>query len=173
MPMPWIRISLRDVVVSTVILSGSVPLLAQTLRVQVDARELPRKLLRSVIRFEAEGDTVALLYPEWITGIHAPRGPIANLGGFVPRDGNGKVLRWERDWADMYRLLVPREQSRTSELRVDLTYITNQPSTNSIGVDAFGFRTLGIINWNTVLLAPEGIPPAELRVELELSLPPG
>jgi predicted metalloprotease with PDZ domain len=152
----------------------SAPTLAQpVIRVHVDATELPRKLLRSTIEFDASGDTLALLYPEWIPGIHAPRGPLQNLAGFVPRDADGTVLRWERDWSDMYRLLVLRDEGQRSKVTVDLTYITNQPSTNSTGIDAFGTRTLGIINWNTVLVAPEDIPPARLQVELELTLPQG
>ena len=102
-----------------------------------------------------------------------PGGPLQNLAGFVPRDADGSVLRWERDWSNMYRLLVLRDEDQRSKLTVDLTYITNQPSTNSKGVDAFGTRTLGIINWNTVLVAPEDIPPASLQVELELTLPQG
>lgn len=156
------------------IVALSAPTLAQpVIRVHVDATELPRKLLRSTIEFDASGDTLALLYPEWIPGIHAPRGPLQNLAGFVPRDADGTVLRWERDWSDMYRLLVLRDEGQRSKVTVDLTYITNQPSTNSTGVDAFGTRTLGIINWNTVLVAPEDIPPARLQVELELTLPQG
>lgn len=156
------------------IVALSAPTLAQQMmRVHVDATDLPRKLLRSTLEFDAMGDTVAMLYPEWIPGIHAPRGPLQNLAGFVPRDADGSVLRWERDWSNMYRLLVLRDEGQRSKLTLDLTYITNQPSTNSKGVDAFGTRTLGIINWNTVLVAPEDIPPASLQVELELTLPQG
>ena len=157
-----------------VLLCSSAPTIAQpTMRVHVDATELPRKLLRSSLEFNAPGDTVTLLYPEWIPGIHAPRGPVQNLAGLVPRDSGGAVLRWERDWSNMYCLLVLRDRDLRPQLTVDLTYITNQPSTNSKGVDAFGAHTLGIINWNTVLLAPEGVDPATLLVELELTLPSG
>jgi predicted metalloprotease with PDZ domain len=169
----WLRALVLAQMIVQLIAPGELFAGEPTLHVHVDARQLPRKLLRSVIQFEAQGDTVAMRYPEWIPGIHAPRGPVANLGGFIPRDAAGNVLRWERDWSDVYRLLVLREGSDSSEkLSVELTYIANQPSVNSVGVDVFGAPTLGIINWNTVLLKPEGISAAALRVELELTLPP-
>ena len=54
------------------IVALSAPTLAQQMmRVHVDATDLPRKLLRSTLEFDAMGDTVALLYPEWIPGIHS------------------------------------------------------------------------------------------------------
>ena len=89
--------------------------------------------------------------------IHAPKGPIENVAGFVPRDAQGQVLAWERDGTDMFRFLVPRQEAAEGPTTVELTYITNQSSTNSRGVDAFGYRTLGIINWNTALLYLEGL----------------
>ena len=129
----------------------------QVLTVHVDATELPRKLLRSRIEVDVDADTLVFLYPKWIPGIHAPKGPIENVAGFVPRDAQGQVLAWERDGTDMFRFLVPRQEAAEGPTTVELTYITNQPSTNSRGVDAFGYRTLGIINWNTVLLYLEGL----------------
>ena len=102
------------------IVALSAPTLAQQMmRVHVDATDLPRKLLRSTLEFDAMGDTVAMLYPEWIPGIHAPRGPLQNLAGFVPRDADGSVLRWERDWSNMYRLLVLRDEGQRSKLTLD------------------------------------------------------
>jgi predicted metalloprotease with PDZ domain len=142
------------------------------LRVDVDATDLPRKLLRSRIQVDAEVDTLALLYPKWIPGIHAPRGPVENVAGFVPRDAEGNVLAWARDWAAVFRFLVPLTQT-AGPVTVDLTYITNQPSTNSRGIDAFGYRTLGIINWNTILLYPEGAVTDEMEVQLTLTLSAG
>ena len=129
----------------------------QVLTVHVDATELPRKLPRSRIEVDVDADTLVFLYPKWIPGIHAPKGPIENVAGFVPRDAQGQVLAWERDGTDMFRFLVPRQEAAEGPTTVELTYITNQPSTNSRGVDAFGYRTLGIINWNTVLLYLEGL----------------
>ena len=143
------------------------------MQVEVDATELPRKLLRSHMQFASDtgADSLVLLYPKWIPGIHAPRGPVENVAGLVPRDAQGRILTWERDWSDVYRFLVPRDGTE-GEISVELTYITNQPSTNSRGIDAFGYRTLGIINWNTILLYPEGLASDDLTVEVTLILPP-
>ncbi|MEE2659211.1 MAG: hypothetical protein VX733_11950 [Candidatus Latescibacterota bacterium] len=144
---------------------------AQTrIQLRVDASELPRKLIRAELELEvSSGDTLSLLYPKWIPGIHGPRGPIKNLAGFTPRSA-GEAVWWQRDWRDEYRFFVVPKSDR---LDVDLSYIANQPSVNSKGVDSYGFQTLGIINWNTIVMYPEGTPVREIEVGLTLTVPSG
>jgi len=135
------------------------------MKIVVDATDLPRKLLRSEQTLALPDDTVSLLYPKWIPGIHGPKGPIQNLGGLVIRDLQGNITHWERDWADPYRFSVYPENAPGSQV-VSLTYICNQPSTNSMGVDCYGYPGLGIINWNCVLVYPEGVPVRDIVVEV-------
>jgi len=142
------------------------------MKIVVDATDLPRKLLRSEQTLALPDDTVSLLYPKWIPGIHGPKGPIQNLGGLVIRDLQGNITHWERDWADPYRFSVYPENAPGSQV-VSLTYICNQPSTNSMGVDCYGYPGLGIINWNCVLVYPEGVPVRDIVVEVSLVLPSG
>ncbi|MFC1485424.1 hypothetical protein ACFL55_00140 [Candidatus Latescibacterota bacterium] len=135
----------------------------------VDATELPRKLLHSQINFDMP-DNAALLYPKWLPGHHGPVGPIGNMAGLIITDGNGETVKWERDWTDVYRFFLD-ENAGTSTLQANLTYICNQPTVNTRGSDSYGYPQIGVINWNTITIYPEGIPVRDINVHLKLILP--
>ena len=136
----------------------------------VDATELPRKLLRSRITFDMPEHT-ALLYPKWWLGNHGPVGAIQNIAGMSITDKDGNIVQWERDWSDVYRFFL-NENKGSSSLQTELTYICNQPTVNTQGCDSYGYLQIGVINWNTIVLYPEGIPVREINVHLKLVLPP-
>lgn len=136
----------------------------------VDASQISRKLLNSSIKFNINTDTQSVLFPKWIPGIHGPKGPVENIGGFELHDGNGDLLEWERDHTEVYRFFLYANPASNPH-RVDLRYICNQPSTNSRGVDSYGTSAMGIINWNTVLVYPEGTPVSNIMVNASLLLP--
>jgi predicted metalloprotease with PDZ domain len=138
----------------------------------VDATELPRKLLHSKISLNLSGDTASLFFPKWIPGIHAPKGPVENLGCFKVTDENGNAISWERDWADPFRFMVFAKQDE-HKYDISMTYICNQYSVNSKGIDSYGYPSLGIISWNTNIVYPEGIPIRDIMVDLKLILPKG
>ncbi|MEW5796964.1 MAG: hypothetical protein AB1772_11465 [Candidatus Zixiibacteriota bacterium] len=139
------------------------------LRVTVDARELPRKLLYSTTELEAGRGSVPLLYPKWVPGCHTPGGPIENVAGFVVRDQSNNPVAWERDWSDQYRFVT--KSNARQKLRVDMTYICSQPTTMSWASDCEGRATFGVINWNAVTVYPEGEPVAGILVHPILILP--
>lgn len=143
---------------------------ATELSVSLDTRDLPRRLLHSTIEMPVSPGPFTFWYPEWIPGIHAPRGPIQNLAGLKVTDPKGNVIAWTRDPLNRYRFdcIVPPGVTR---LHISLDYITNQPSTNSKGVDSYGNSLLGVVNWNTVLLYPDKVPTADVRVTAQVQLP--
>lgn len=141
------------------------------MQITVDATELPKKLLHSKISLNLSGDSTSLIFPKWIPGIHGPRGSIQNLGGFQVDDRNGKSVRWERDWKEIYRFFVYPDKEE--EYNVSMTYICNQPSVNSSAVDSYGYPTIGVICWNTVVVYPEGVSVRDITVDLKLILPKG
>jgi predicted metalloprotease with PDZ domain len=145
---------------------------AEAVEVQVDARELPRKLVEARARFRVQPGRRSFYYPRWMPGTHAPMGPVQNLAGLIFETTEGKPLAWVRDETDPYRFScdVPPGQSH---LVVRTRYICNQQTVNSDGADCFGNALLGVLNWNTLLLYPEGKPVAALPVRLELRLPEG
>lgn len=75
-----------------------------TITLRVDATDLDRGIInvREQIPVVNPGHMV-LLYPKWLPGNHAPRGPLANVASLVIKAGN-QVLTWKRDAEDMYAL---------------------------------------------------------------------
>lgn len=135
----------------------------------VDATELPRKLLHSQIKFKMP-DNAALLYPKWWFGHHGPVGAIGNMAGLNFTNSNGETIKWERDWTDVYRFFLG-ETIDDSWIQANLTYICNQPTANTKGCDSYGYPQIGVINWNTIAIYPEGIPVSDINVHLKLILP--
>jgi hypothetical protein len=50
-------------------------------RIEVDARDLPRRLLHTSPWIACEPGPLTLWYPKWIPGTHAPCGPVDTVGG--------------------------------------------------------------------------------------------
>ena len=149
---------------------------AESISISIDARDLPRKLLSSTVTIPIDRQLVkdnqlALWYPKWVPGSHGPGGPIQNVAGLKFLDGNGQVLEWERAKGEVYRVEVQLPpEAKTLEIQV--RYITDQPSTTSVGHDSFGSALLGFVSAGTVLLYPEGWNIDEIRVDANLILPP-
>ena len=143
---------------------------ATRISVLLDATEIYRKIVHSELMIESDSFTKSLLYPKWIPGIHGPKGPIQNIAGLTIADSKGIRLEWKRDPHEVYRLFIESETSNLP-ISVKLSYICNQPSTNSKGVDSYGTPELGVINWNTVIVYPEGVPVNEISVSPRIVLP--
>ncbi len=146
------------------------------MHVSIDARDLPRKLLHATLSIpiaaESESRQVALWYPKWVPGSHGPGGPIANVAGMQFTSGDGSVLSWTRTPGEVYRILVD-VPGEVTQLKVQVRYIANQPSTNSMGHDVFGSRDMGIISPGAVLFYREGSSIDDVRISGELHLPSG
>jgi predicted metalloprotease with PDZ domain len=142
------------------------------IKMDVDARELARALLHARLEIPAKAGDFILWYPLWIPGVHAPAGPVQNLAGLRFETAAGEPIEWRRDDEEMNRfhLKVPAGADRVV---AKLDYICNQPTVNSSGVDTFGNSKLGVINWNTVLLYPEGASIDEATASVRLTLPDG
>ena len=142
---------------------------ATQMTITIDARELPRRLLHSETALDFAAGRNVLLYPKWVPGIHAPKGPIENIGGFSVRDVDGAEIAWVRDRSDPFRFFV--DAPADGRYLVSMTYITNQPSTNSKSIDSYGYAEQGVINMNTVAIYPEGEAIAAIEVRPRLLLP--
>ena len=53
---------------------------ASTMHLEVDAREISRKLLHAREEIPVQPGKLALWYPKWMPGTHAPGGPVQNTG---------------------------------------------------------------------------------------------
>ena len=69
-------------------IAGSGP----TLQVEVDARDLPRRLLHTRIHVPCKPGKLGLWYPKWIPGTHSPSGPIQDVAGLRLETPDGKQI---------------------------------------------------------------------------------
>ena len=143
---------------------------ATTLRLEVDAREIARKLVHARVEVPCKPGTLRLWYPKWIPGSHGASGPLENIGGFRVETPDGKALEWRRDEVETFCVAceVPKGVERVV---AKLDYICNQPSVEASGHLTYGNESLAIVNWNTCLVYPEGPAATSTRVEATLRLP--
>lgn len=141
------------------------------MQLEVDAREISRRLLHARQEIPVQPGPLALWYPKWIPGTHAPGGPIENLGGLWLETPAGEPIRWRRDETEAWRIECTIPEG-VETLIVKLDYICNQPTENSSGVDSSGTIAVGFLNWNTCLFYPEEAAIEEVQVRARLLLPP-
>lgn len=140
---------------------------AAPIQLHVDVSDTARRLFRVEQTIPVQPGPLSLLYPEWLPGNHAPRGPVEALAGLRIEAG-GRPLAWSRDPLDMYRfrLQVP---DGVSALQVRFDYAT--PMVREQGRIV---STPEMINlqWNAVLLYPEADSKA-VPVQASVTLPAG
>jgi predicted metalloprotease with PDZ domain len=141
------------------------------LGIEVDATDLPRKLLHSRIEIPCRAGVLGLWFPKWVPGMHAPAGPVQNVAGLVVEASGGKIIPWKRDEVEPYRVECVVPPGVTS-VTVRLDTICNEPAVLAAGYLSFGNRSLGVINWNTCVIYPDGTPTDDIQVDLSLKLPP-
>ena len=119
--------------------------------VEVDATNLGQRIMRIRETIPVVPGKLVLLYPEWLPGNHAPRGPIDKLAG-IAFSANGRKLAWKRDPANVYafQLDIP---DGASSLTADYQYLT--PTDGSQGRVVMTPSMLNL-QWNAVLLYPAG-----------------
>jgi predicted metalloprotease with PDZ domain len=140
---------------------------AQSMQLFVDLSDAPRNIFHSRLTIPVKPGPFTLVYPKWIPGNHRPSGPIANVTG-VKMEAAGQTLAWQRDPVDMYAFHVD-VPAGASELQVSLDTITNDGSAGASGPAA----TTNVLdlNWNQVVLYPQGASSDEMQVEASLTLP--
>jgi predicted metalloprotease with PDZ domain len=143
---------------------------APTITVAVDASDTPRKIFHATLRIPASSGTLTLYYPKWIPGEHGPTGPVENLTG-LKFSANGQALPWRRDLKDGWTLHVEVPAGQT-EVTADLDFV----SPGGEGIYTSGgsaTEKMTVINWNTMLLYPEGWKSDDLTYTASLKLPEG
>jgi predicted metalloprotease with PDZ domain len=140
---------------------------AQSIQLSVNLSDAPRNIYHSQLTIPVKPGPLTLVYPEWIPGNHRPAGPIANVTG-IKMEANGQTLAWQRDPIDMYAFHVD-VPSGASELKVVLDTITNDGSAGGSGPAA----TTNVLdlNWNQVVLYPQGASSDAVQVAAAVSLP--
>jgi predicted metalloprotease with PDZ domain len=134
-------------------------------RLHVDLSDAPRNVLHATVNLPVTPGPLTIVYPKWIPGNHRPTGPIQNLMGLHMKAG-GQELEWRRDLTDMYAFHVQAPQG-VSELEISfdtVTYNGTRSAASSKVVD---------LNWNQVIVYPQGKGTDEVQVTASIRLPQG
>jgi len=142
---------------------------ASLIHADVDATDAPRNIFHARLTIPANPGAFTLVYPKWIPGNHRPSGPIANLTG-LRFEAAGKPLAWERDPVDMYAFHV-NVPVGVNEITASLDEITTNDSAGATGAAAS--TQLLDLNWNQVLLYPQGARSDAVQVAASVTLPEG
>jgi predicted metalloprotease with PDZ domain len=144
---------------------------APFVKLTVDASEAPRRIIRARLDIPAQPGPLTLFYPKWIPGDHSPSGPIVDLID-VTLSASGNRVAWNRDLVDMYAFHCSVPKGADS-LHVELTFLSStKDKTSFLGVVA-STAQLAVINWNLVVLYPNGWRTDELLYQANLRLPDG
>lgn len=138
----------------------------------VDATDTRRGRLHASLLLPAGPGPLALRFPRWIPGVHAPAGPIENLVELRFAQPDGRPLAWRRDDDDAHRFLVDLPAGATA-VQASLGYLCNQATANSVGVDSFTAGCGAVLSFNDLLLYPEDASDESLRVRASVALPAG
>jgi predicted metalloprotease with PDZ domain len=142
--------------------------------VAVDAREAPRGIMSAHLELPVSAGPVTLVYPKWLPGRHSPAGPLTSLGG--PRfTAAGRVLPWRRDSVDLYafHLDVPPGVGRLGvDLEIDTT-IAPDGVVQGLETPRTATESLLILEWNQLVLYPQGAHADDLSYRASVRLPAG
>jgi predicted metalloprotease with PDZ domain len=139
-----------------------------TVQLQVDASDAPRRLFHVHMTMPAKPGPMTLLYPEWIPGEHGPTGPIANLVGLKVSAGT-QTIAWKRDSVNMYafHLDVP---AGSSSVDVAFDFIS-PPEEGGFTSGSSATSELAVLNWNQLLLYPQGADADSFEYQASLRVP--
>ena len=136
---------------------------------ELDLRDAPRQrfLVHEVIPVSA--GHLRLVYPKWIPGEHGPTGPINGLTGLSFTAG-GQSLSWRRDLAEMYaiELEVP---AGVTEIDARFQYLP--AGDGQFGAGGSTTPVLAEMEWNQVLLYPEGAAASAIPFQASVQVPKG
>ena len=142
---------------------------AQTIQLHVDLTDAPRNIYHAHLAIPAKPGALTLVFPKWIPGNHRPSGPIASLTG-IHVEAAGKPVTWQRDEIDMYAFHVTVPEGAPT-LDVSLDAITSTESAGG-GGPAASSNVLDL-NWNAVVLYPQGADSDAVQFAPSVKLPAG
>lgn len=138
------------------------------IRLSVDLTDAPRNIFHAAVILPANAGETTFVYPKWIPGNHRPSGPIENVTGLRFRAGN-QELAWHRDPIEMYsfHVTVP---AGVEEIQATFDLI----SLDSAGGGGHAASSnLLDLNWNQVLLYPDGAASDAVQFAPSVRLPAG
>lgn len=139
------------------------------LTIHVDASDVARHIYRVTQTIPVAGPgPMTLLYPEWLPGNHAPRGPIQTIAG-IKISGNGQPIPWKRDNVDVYAFHVDVPAGVT-ELDVEFQHLS--PTSGNQGRVTMTPDMLNL-QWEKMSFYPAGYFVRNIMITPSVTLPAG
>src|SRR5262245_21250556 len=110
---------------------------APAIAIEVDARELPRKLLHTTLDIPCKSGPLRLWYPKWFPGSHGPHGRVEDVAGLRIETPEGGAVPWARDEVQLHCFVINVPEG-TRSVRVKLDTVCE-----STGPAAAGIHTAG------------------------------
>ncbi|AXJ94967.1 MULTISPECIES: M61 family metallopeptidase [unclassified Sphingomonas] len=140
-----------------------------TIKLDVDATDTERGIFRVKETIPvAKSGPMALLYPKWLPGNHAPRGEIEKLAGLVIR-ANGKPVPWTRDTVDVYAFHID-VPAGAKTLDVEFQFIS---ATQGNQGRIVATPSLISLQPNSVSLYPAGYYTRQIPIQMTARFPAG
>jgi predicted metalloprotease with PDZ domain len=137
-------------------------------RLEVDARDVPRRIIHVHETITGLGAHPVLLYPKWIPGTHAPQGPIDRVAG-IRFSVNGHEVAWMRDPVEVFAFR-PTMPAGAHTLEVSFDYLS--PTSDRVGKPEITDSIL-MLEWSNVVLYPAGYYARRIPVSASLTVPAG
>ena len=140
-----------------------------TIEIEVDATDTARAIFRVKQTIPVAGaGPLVLLYPEWLPGNHAPRGPIASIAG-LKISANGRPIAWRRDPADVYAFHVDVPEG-VEAIEVEFQHLSpTEPNQGRIVMTPDMMN----VQWEKMTLYPAGYYVRNIEVAPTIILPAG
>jgi predicted metalloprotease with PDZ domain len=138
------------------------------IQLTVDASDLERRIVRVHETVSGIDPGTVLLYPKWLPGEHAPKGPLDRVAG-ITITAQGVPVSWTRDSVDVYALHV-HPAAGVSAIDIDFDYLS--PTSPKVGKLEISPNLL-LVEWNAVVLYPAGYFVRQIPVAARLRLPDG
>jgi len=139
-----------------------------TIDLAVDATDVTRGIFKVTETIPAAPGRLYLLYPQWLPGNHAPRGPIDDIAN-LSISANGRPLAWKRDPVDVYAIAVDVPGGATA---ITLSFDYVSPTTSAQGRVVMTGDMLNL-QWNLVAFYPAGYFTRRIMVAPSAELPAG
>jgi predicted metalloprotease with PDZ domain len=140
-----------------------------SIQLNVDATDTDRHIFTVHERIPVRGgESIVLLYPQWLPGNHSPTGRIESLAGLTIRSA-GAVIPWKRDPVNVYAFHID-VPAGTTALDVEFQYLSA-----ITGAQGRVIMTPDMLNlqWSAVVLYPAGYFSRQITVEPTVQLPTG
>jgi predicted metalloprotease with PDZ domain len=140
-----------------------------TMTVDVDARDTARAIFRVKQAIPiAQAGRMTLLYPEWLPGNHAPRGPISSIAG-LRVSAAGRPLQWRRDPGNVFAFHIDVPQGVRT---LDVEFLHLSPTEPNQGRIVMTPDMLNV-QWEKMTLYPAGYFTRNIPVQASITLPQG